>query len=223
MCPLSRISKGSEDNIIRHAGQIEYQYQASLFKGQARYCNRDQKSNRRCIKNAIKIYGTASNYKCLFRIPNKVLFPSTIFQDWFHNNPCNKICTCYQNFNVPKKSQICHWKGDLNFQALGKKLINNQKILAIVKRCLIPFENIPVKGEMIPKLTYMSYHQELLVDQEILEMLRKRALQKVPHNQRKLLNKLFLKSKMIERTPCNTFGEIQKTYPNTSKWRDYNA
>ena len=67
-------------------------------------------------------------------------------------------------------------------------------MLTIVKRYKIPFVSLPFQ-EKIPNLTKMSKEQLSLVEQEVLEMLEKGAIQKVVPTQGQFLNNLFLVKK----------------------------
>ena len=63
-----------------------------------------------------------------------------------------------------------------------------------MKRYQIPFTNLPVQEES-PNKIKRSEQQSLVVDQEISELLEKRAIQKAEGAQEKFLSNLFLEEK----------------------------
>ena len=77
--------------------------------------------------------------------------------------------------NVPLAGRIAY------FIATWEKITQDQEILSIIKRYEIPFVSLPFQ-EKIPNLTKMSKEQFSLVEQEVLEMLEKGAIQKVIPN-----------------------------------------
>ena len=80
-------------------------------------------------------------------------------------------------------------KTTLLHDSLGK-ITKDQEIFSIVKGYEFLFVSHPFR-EKIPNLTKMSKEQFSLVEQEILEMLEKRAIQKLVRTQGQFLSNLF--------------------------------
>ena len=76
--------------------------------------------------------------------------------------------------------------------AAWEKITQDEDILSVPKGYEIPFVSLPFQ-EKIPNLTKISKQQFLLVEQEVLEMLEKEAIQKVVAKQ--FLNNLFFVEK----------------------------
>ena len=86
--------------------------------------------------------------------------------------------------NVPLAERLTY------FIAAWEKITQDQDI-SIVKGYEIPFVSLPFQ-EKIPNLTKMSKEQFSLVEQEVLEMLEKGAIQKVVPKQGQFVSNLFL-------------------------------
>ena len=95
--------------------------------------------------------------------------------------------------NVPLAGRLAY------FIAAWEKTTQDQEMLTIVKRCEIPFVSLPFQKK-IPNLTKISKEQFSLVEQEVLEMLEKRAIQKVVPTQGQFLSNLFLVKKRMDGT-----------------------
>ena len=90
--------------------------------------------------------------------------------------------------NVPLAGRLAY------FIAASEKITQDQKVLSIVKGYEISFVSLPFQ-EKIPNFTKMSKGQLSLVEQEVLEMLQKGAIQKVVPTQGQFLSNLFLVEK----------------------------
>ena len=96
--------------------------------------------------------------------------------------------------NVPLAGRLGY------FIAAWEKITQDQEILSIVKGFEVPFVSLPLQ-EKIPNLTKMSKEQFSLVEQEVLEMLEKGAIQKKDGENRPVINLKYL-CKFI---PCKHF------------------
>ena len=109
--------------------------------------------------------------------------------------------------NVPLAERLAY------FIAAWEKITQNQDILSIVKGYEIPFVSLPFQ-EKIPNLTKMSKEQFSLVEQEVLEMLEKGAIQKVVPKQGQFVSNLFLVVKKDgENRPVINFKNFKKFIP----------
>ena len=90
--------------------------------------------------------------------------------------------------NVPLAGRLGY------FIAAWEKITQDQEILSIVKGFEVPFVSLPLQ-EKIPNLTKMSKEQFSLVEQEVLEMLEKGAIQKSVPKQKQFPSNLFLVEK----------------------------
>ena len=79
---------------------------------------------------------------------------------------------------------------------IAPKNTHNEEILSTVKRYQIPFTNLPVQEES-PNKIKRSEQQSLVVDQEIPDLLEKRAIQKADAAQEEFLSNLFLEGKNV--------------------------
>ena len=90
--------------------------------------------------------------------------------------------------NVPLAGRLVY------FIAAWEKITQGQEILPIAKGYEILFVSLPFQKK-IPNLTKMSKEQFLLVEQEVLEMFEKGAIQKVVPTRRQFLSNFFLVEK----------------------------
>ena len=98
-------------------------------------------------------------------------------------------------------------------QELGK-LTQDQEILSVVRKYVIPFLKVPVQ-RTFPKQVAMSKTQDLLINQEIMEMLDKVAIKRVKHHfpDQFLSNFLLVKKKDRENRPCINLNTLNKFIP----------
>ena len=116
--------------------------------------------------------------------------------------------------NVPLAGRLGY------FIAAWEKITQDQEILSIVKGFEVPFVSLPLQ-EKIPNLTKISKKQFSLVEQEVLEMLDKGAIQKSAPKQKQFLSNLFLVEKSDEgKRPVISLKNLTNSFPKSiSKWK----
>ena len=90
--------------------------------------------------------------------------------------------------NMPLAGRLKH------FSHAWEKITQDREILSIVEGYEIPFLRLPIQDKL-PRQAQMSKESESLVEQEILEMLVKGAIQKVQHCPGEFLSNMFLVGK----------------------------